>query len=260
MKRLLIAVLVAAFAVTSFAREDVNTLVVTPGNLLGWSTADTQPGGTVGLILDSSAPGGTGALQLTTDSTTAAKAQFLHAATAPLAEVTDLSYFSKQVSSPLFNGGAPSFQLAVYLCGTSGFTTFVFEPYQNGSVTPGVWQFWDVAATGQLWSTKTVSCTGAGTVNAGGGGAPFYTLADLQAAFPAAMVLGFGVNIGSNNPSYDVEADLVRFNDIIYDFEVYSTATDPEACKKGGWSTFEPPTGPYKNQGECVSAAVQHQQ
>jgi hypothetical protein len=80
-------------------------------------------------------------------------------------------------------------------------------------------------------------------------------LAFLQATFPDAVVTGFGVNIGSNNPGYDVEADLVRFNDTTYDFEVFSTPQDKEECKKGGWSTFNPPTGPYKNQGQCVAAA-----
>ena len=208
-------------------------------------------------VEDLSAPGGgTGALQLTTNATITAKAQYMHPSTSALADVTDLSYSSKQ-NSAAFSGGAPSYQLAVNLCPNeahSSFTTFVFEPYQNGGVTPGVWQSWDVT-TGTMWSSRSVSCA-TGSVGAGFGGAPFYTLAGLQAAFPNAVVSGFGVNIGSNNPSYDVEADLVRFNETIYDFEVFSVATDPDQCKKGGWSTFNPPGGPYKNQGQCVSAAV----
>jgi hypothetical protein len=91
-------------------------------------------------------------------------------------------------------------------------------------------------------------------VVAGGGGAPFYTLSDLQTRFPNATVIGFGVNIGTFNPGYNVEADLVRFNDTTYDFELFSTPGDANECKKGGWSTFNPPTGPYKNQGQCVAA------
>ena len=253
MKRLMIATFVTALASTSFAQTTTETLVVTPSNLRGWSTADTRTGGTVGFILDSTAPAGTGALQLTTNATTTAKAQFMHAASTPLAEVTALSYYTKHNPSTLFASGDASYQLVVYLCGPgSGFTTFVFEPYQNGVVTPGVWQSWDVAA-GQMWSSRTVNCPGAGGVVAGGGGAPFYTLEGLQAAFPGAVVVGFGVNIGSNNPSYDVEVDLVQFNETIYDFEVFHAATNPEDCKKGGWSTFTPP---YKNQGQCVSATV----
>lgn len=250
MKRLLIAAFVSAVATTSFAQSSTETLVVTPTNLRGWTTADTRPGGTVAFILDSTAPAGTGALQLTTDATTAAKAQFMHSASTPLSEVTALSYYSKQ-NSASFVEGAASYQLAVNLCGTTGFTTFVFEPYQNGIVAPGTWQSWDVDA-GQMWSSQNVSC-GTSSVVAGAGGPPFYTLAFLQAAFPNAMVIGFGVNIGSFNPSYNVEADLVQFNETIYDFELFHAAKDPEECKKGGWSTFNPP---YKNQGQCVSSTV----
>ena len=57
------------------------------------------------------------------------------------------------------------------------------------------------------------------SVEAGFGGTHFYTLAQLQTACPNAVVVAFGVNIGSNNPSWDVEADLVNFNGDVYDFE-----------------------------------------
>jgi hypothetical protein len=254
MKRFVTAAFVAGVIATPFAQLATETLVVTTTNTRGWTTADTRTGGAVGYVLDGTAPGGTGALRLTTDATNAAKAQYMHETSTLLADVTDLGYHSKQNSAG-FSGGAPSYQLAVNLCGPdSGFTTFVFEPYENGTVTPAAWQSWDVDA-GQMWSSRTVSC-GASTVTAGAGGAPFYTLAGLQAAFPAAEVMAFGVNIGSFNPSYDVDADLVQFNETIYDFEVFSSPTDPEDCKKGGWSTFNPPSGPYKNQGQCVSAVV----
>ena len=248
-KTLLIATFVAGLAATAFAQTE--TLVVTPVNLRGWFTADTRPGGAVTFVLDSSAPAGTGALQLTTDATTAAKAQFMHGTSTPLSEVTALSYATKQNAGTSFLGGDASYQLAVNLCGTTGFTTFVFEPYENGVVTPGLWQSWDVAA-GQMWSSRSVTCDSS-SVSAGAGGAPFYTLAGLQTAFPNAVVIGFGVNIGTFNPAYDVETDLVQFNETTYDFEVFSAAKDPEECKKGGWSTFSPP---YKNQGQCVSATV----
>lgn len=257
MKKLTMVIFLAGAIATPRAQTVAEILVVTPTNTRGWSTADTRTGGAVAFVLDASAPGGTGALQLRTDNTNAAKAQYMHLADTPLALVTDLSYWTKQ-NSAAFSGGAPSYQLAVNLCGTTGFTTFVFEPYQSGlpitTVTPGAWQSWDVDA-GQMWSSRSVTC-GSESVLAGAGGAPFYTLADLQARFPAAVAIAFGVNIGTFNPSYDVLSDLVQFNETVYDFEVYSTPTDPEDCKKGGWSTFNPPTGPYKNQGQCVSAAV----
>ena len=250
MKKLLITAFVTAVAATAVAQV-AETLVVTPTNLRGWNTADTRPGGTVEFVLDSTAPSGTGALRLTTDATTTAKAQFLHAESTPLSEVTALSYYTKQ-NSASFIGGDASYQLLVNLCPSQpSFTTFVFEPYENGVVIPGEWQSWDVAA-GQMWSSRSVACP-TGSVVAGAGGPPFYTLADLQAMFPDAEVIGVGVNIGTFNPAYDVETDLVQFNDTVYDFELVHRATDPEQCKKGGWSTFSPP---YRNQGDCVSSTV----
>jgi hypothetical protein len=66
-------------------------VVVTPAHTQGWSTADTRPGGDVEFVADATAPRGDGALQLTTDATTAAKAQYLHEANVALSSVTDLT-------------------------------------------------------------------------------------------------------------------------------------------------------------------------
>jgi hypothetical protein len=132
---------------------------------------------------------------------------------------------------------------------TSGFTTLVYEPYQNGSVATGTWQSWDVDA-GQFWSSRTVTCSNGGVV-AGAGGAPFYTLSQIATMCPQAVVVGFGVNIGTYNPSYNVETDLVSFNGTAYDFEPAISPTTKDSCKNGGWQTFNAPT--FKNQGQCVS-------
>jgi hypothetical protein len=239
------------------------TIVVTPANQQGWSTADTRPGGAVNFVLDSSAPSGVGALQLTTDATTTAKAQYMHAASIALADVTDLSYYTRQVSSPLFAGADPSYQLPVCLGGATptsctGFTTLVFEPYENiglgtpgGVVIPNVWQKWDVDA-GQFWSSRTYT-DGTCSVVAGAGGAPFYSLAALKSMCPNAVVAGFGVNIGTNNPAYDVYTDLFNFNGTTYDFEPYEVATSKDQCKNGGFATVKRADGSaFKNQGDCI--------
>ena len=245
---------VAAFAAASIAFA-ASTVLVTPTNTQGWSTADTRTGGAVNYVVDATSPAGVGALQLTTDLTTTAKAQYMHAASGSIADVTELSYYTKQ-NSALFAGGAPSYQLPVYLQGgTAGFTTLVYEPYQNGTVVNGLWQQWDVDE-GQFWSSRTVTCSNGGVI-AGGGGAPFYTLAQIQTMCPEAVVAGFGVNIGSNNPGYDVETDLVSFNETAYDFEPYVVATNKEQCKNGGWKNVTDANGnPFKNQGQCVSSTV----
>lgn len=250
-------VAVGVFSLGSVASA-ATTVVVTPADPQGWSTADTRPGGAVNFVADATSPYPDEALQLTTNASTTAKAQYLHAASTTLADVTTLGYHTKQVSGPAY--ADPSYQLIVFLNGTSsGFTTLVYEPYQNGVIVPGVWQEWDVDA-GQFWSSRTFTDGGTCSVVAGGGGAPFYTLADLQANCPDAVVVGFGVNIGSNNPSYDVYTDGVTFNDTTYDFEL--TVPEPEVpeakneCKNDGWMSFTDPS--FKNQGQCVKYTNQN--
>jgi hypothetical protein len=55
------------------------------------------------------------------------------------------------------------------------------------------------------------------------------------------------VNIGTFNPSYDVEADLVDFDGKVYDFE--PTVAE---CLNGGWKTFTEPT--FTHQGACTNS------
>jgi hypothetical protein len=265
------AVLAAAVSSVNPPASAASTVVVTPSNQQGWTTAppvaDNRPVSTVQFVTDATAPAGTGALQLTTDSTNASKAQYMHTTNTPLADVTNLSYYTKQ-NSASFVGGEASYQLATCLggfdsnavttanpLGCVGFTTFVYEPYENGGVTPGAWQFWDVDA-GQFWSSRSYT-NGTCAVVAGAGGPPFYTLSGLKASCPDAEVVAFGVNIGSFNPSYNVETDLFTFNDTTYNFEVYSAPSDKDQCKNGGWATFNPnrPAGPFKNQGDCIQYA-----
>lgn len=85
-------------------------------------------------------------------------------------------------------------------------------------VTPGAWQTWDVGS-GNFWSSQTYTGSGTCAFVAGHGGPPFYTISDLKAACPRAVVSSFGVNVGTYNPLYDVETDLFDVNGIVYDFE-----------------------------------------
>ena len=252
-KRFFVIALIAALAASTLlfvamaAAVVAPNIVVTPTNTQGWSTADTRPGGAVNFVTDGTAPAGCGALQLTTDATPAAKAQYLHDANTPLASVTDLSYHTKQVSGPPV--ADPSYQLAVCLNGvnTSGcnpnlappplpasqssFTTLVFEPYQNpaqGPILPNTWQQWDVDS-GLFWSTRTVTCSG-GTIVGTPGGPASYTLAQINATCPGAVVAGYGVNIGTNNPGYNVYTDLFNFNGTVYDFEPDSDGDGAGNC------------------------------
>jgi hypothetical protein len=263
-KNLLVSTLIAvvfAVSLSTLVSAQTTVIVTPPVNSQGWSTADTRPGGSVSFVLDNTAPGGGGgALRLTTNATTTAKAQYLHAANTDLADIDELSYYTRQISAS-FAGGNASYQLPVCLggfnspqtttnpTGCTGFTTLVYEPYQNGTVIPNVWQFWDVDA-GQFWSSRTYS-DGTCSVSAGGGGAPFYTLAGLQTLCPNAVAVGFGVNIGSNNPSYNVYTDLVNFNGTTYNFDV--VPSNSSQCKNGGWANLMRADGTtFKNQGDCI--------
>ncbi len=223
-----IAVFVAAagiFALTGITNAlAAGVVVVTPSNQQGWTTADTRPGGTVSFVSDPFSPYPSGALQLTTDASITAKAQYLHPANTPLANVTQASYYTKQVSAP-FPGADPSYQLAICANGATatacnGFTTLVFEPYQGGlgPVVPHFWQYWNVAR-GLFWSTRTVTCSNGVLVGTPGGPAS-YTLDQIKATCPHALVFQFGVNIGSNNPLYTVRTDGFNFNGTIYDFQL----------------------------------------
>lgn len=244
---------------TAFAAPTSTTVVVTPANTQGWSTADTRTGGAVNYVHDTSSPLPSGALQLTTDATTTSKAQYLHAASTPLSQVTKLSYATKQVSGPAF--ADPSYQLIACLNGgttaaTCGFTTLVFEPYQNTAqkaIVPNTWQSWDVSGTGLFWSSRTVTC-GNNVIAGTPGGPAIYTLADIKAACPNAVATGFGVNIGTNNPAYNVETDAFNFNGTTYNFEINNVPTNKNQCKNGGYKDYTDANGnAFKNQGQCVS-------
>lgn len=241
-------------------------VIVTPSNTNGWSMSDTRPGGTVSYSMDSTAPGTphNGALELSTD-TTAAKAQYMHSASTPLSQVTNLSYYTKQISASFPNGEA-SYQLSVCLNGLTGcadtpnnFSTLVFEPYYNptqGALTAGTWSQWDVDA-GLFWASRTVNCTN-GTVAGSPGGPATYSLAQIQSFCPNALAVGFGVNVGTDNPNYNVEADLVTFNGTTYNFEPFVNPSSKDDCKDNGWMTMADNHGAsFKNQGQCVSW-VQH--
>lgn len=251
-----VSALTLAFALSIVPKtvtKAASTTVVTPTNTQGWSTADTRPGGNVSFVSDPTSPYPSGALQLSTDNTNTAKAQYIKALNNDsLSSVNELSYWTRQITGPAV--ADPSYQLLVDLNGsaTGGFTTFVYEPYYNGTVVPSTWQEWNVA-TGQLWSSRSFS-EGTCTVVAGGGGAPFYTLEGLKTACPNAEVIGFGVNVGSYNPGYTVLTDGVNYNGTVYDFELYNAVKTKNQCKNDGYKNVTDENGnSFKNQGQCVS-------
>lgn len=252
-------VVAGSFFALSVRAEGVR-VVVKGDDAQGWYSGDTSDGGAVSYYGDSTSPYPSGVLALTTNDTPGAKAQYLKEVNVPLAQVTDLSYYTKQVAGPA--GAAVSYQLNIELHGIVDWTTaFVFDPSANGQVVAGEWQKWDVY-NGQFWANNSVHPI----VVAGNGGSPYYTLNELKAAYPNANVRSFGVYAGTFDPAYNVgtskqnlnlEVDGVTFNSSMYDFEVAipepTTATSKDQCKNGGWMSFQ---GAYTNQGQCVSSIV----
>ena len=95
--------ILAATALVLAATAAAATVVVTQ-NSADWAPMDTRPGGAHRFTEDYGAPAGlgSGSLELTTNATTAAKADYwtlAHAGT-PLASVTDLAYWTYQAAKP----------------------------------------------------------------------------------------------------------------------------------------------------------------
>jgi hypothetical protein len=78
---------------------------------------------------------------------------------------------------------------------------------------------------------------------------------------PNAVVTLFGVFIGTFNPNYDVEVDLLNFNGTVFDFEpggnMPNRPRTKDDCKNGGFAGFTDPT--FRNQGQCIQF-VNHQE
>ena len=220
---------------SSRRRVAATTVVVTPANTQGWSTADTRPGGAVNYVADTRAGRQRAAADHRRDhgGEGAVHPRRQHAAL----QGERARLLRRSRTPPSFVDGEPSYQLLVNLDGTAAtFTTFVYEPYENGVVDAG--RLADLgrrrrASSGRAAGSRRGTCA----VVAGAGGAPFYTLAGLKAACPNAVVVGFGVNIGTNNPSYNVETDLVDFNGTAYDFQLAPRRARTSARTAAGRTT-----------------------
>jgi hypothetical protein len=247
------------------------TVVVSPTNQQGWffydDTHNLASGPTVtGSFVDGPGhpPLGTGSANLTVGNVTDGQAllTLAHAGTR-LDAITKLQYSTYVSSSANPPALDISLQVGIDYDATDANTGFqgrlVFEPYQNGTVvvTPGTWQTWNALA-GTWWASKT---TAAGSNGLCPQSAPC-TWAQVLINWPNAGINAnagvTGFKAGSNWAAFNGNVDAFTIGvsgaDTTYDFENHTVATDKNQCKDGGWQTFNPPTGPYKNQGQCVSS------
>ena len=154
------------------------------------------------------------------------------------ADVTNLSYWTYQAprtcptATPLTapdRDGTPA----------GGFTTLVYEPYWNGTVVAE-----PVAAVGRLRRSLLVvprPCAATACSSPVRAARRSTRSPQVQPRARRQSSLGIGVNVGSNNPSYDIGVDGVQFNDTIYNFEIGTARRRQDDCKNGGWQTFNDP-------------------
>jgi Calx-beta domain len=220
------------------AEPNDTTVTVTPSSPHGFSDPDTAGGGSATLTAIPPEVGtfGPGYLALTTVDDNSSKADFLSsedtAGGRPLSDLTGTSYMvyrdSTSTGSSLFR---PSLQLPVYqnvAPGSSGanYNTLVFEPqYCYTNLADDTWQ----TVNGDHQDAGTLGCYHFSK-------APdtyYKTLADVEAAFPNATLLGYGFNLGSYQPGTKSRVDDLElaFTDgtKTYDFEAADRTPPPPA-------------------------------
>lgn len=128
-----------------------------------------------------------------------------------------LAYQTETVTGHNNQEALPGYVLRVDLNddGTND-THLMYEPYWNTSTGAGLsgkpsgsTTVWDVDG-GVFWSSTTFG-TAPNEVTAGSGGPPFYTLTQIKGMFPAAVVTGYGINLGTYNQNVAARVNDVRF-------------------------------------------------
>lgn len=255
------------------------TFHVNPVNTLGWTHLDDNGNGDAGhgfVNGPGTPPAGSGSYRMALSAPNQGIIFYNSFGQGTrFADITRLQYSTYQTSNP---GGvtAISLQFTADNDLTDSDTGFkgrlVFEPYQGqptGTVQTGVWQTWN-PMNGVWWGTASSNpladrpfaaacpqsnpCTWSQVV-------AFFPQGGLHQVDPRAIVF----KAGSGWTSFDGNVDkfTIGINDgaggediTTYDFNLNDGPASAEDCKNGGWKSFNPPSGVYKNQGQCVSSVV----
>ena len=226
-------------------------------------------GGDVEFVTVEGAPLGVGALNLTTEADNQDRAALVKDENVPLADITELEYRTKRGAGFQAEGNA-AYRLRIDADGdvstTGDVGTLVFEPYwQNGGVgdaapvVEDVWQTWNVF-DGIFWASIPGGNSIPGMTN-GAGGPPFYTIDDVLALHPDALVLNQSVGIGSYNNNYDVLVDAVVFGTsatvYTYDFEPEGEVEGPSTTTKKDGNTGQRVRSARSGGGEVLGASTE---
>jgi hypothetical protein len=215
------------------------TVTVTPTSLHGFSAPDNANGGssTLTAIPPEIGTFGPGYLALTTaDADNSSKADYFSsedtASGRPLSDLTGTSYMVYRDSTSTGDSQSrPSLQMPVFqniADGSSGVTynTLVFEPqYCYSNLTDDTWQTVD----GDHQDTGTLGC-----YHFSHQPDTYYkSLAEVEAAFPNATLLGYGFNLGSSQPGTKSRVDDLELAFVdgtrTYDFEAADRTPPPPA-------------------------------
>ncbi len=198
-----------------------------PENDDSWFTEDTNSDGTVTLTDEFGAPTGwgTSALKLTTanDVGKARRSRPTTSSTGRSSASTTSATTRTRTARRSSTRSTPPIQLQIDTNGldtAGGFTTLVYEPYNNPLDNPVLQDQWQLfnATNGNWWSTRAISCNlGLYTLAPGAGGPPFATPNQVALGCPGAVVLQIGVSIGSNSGANVVATDGLRINIQGYD-------------------------------------------
>ena len=180
------------------------SMISTSTDPQGWSAED----GHAEIVAGPSGATGNGSLKLTT--VTESKQNYYHTANVALSGVSGLGYKLSDTA-----GIPASYQLKlVNVTGAKGWTTLVWEPVYNGGSNGPTNGFVTKSnlENGTWWSSNAID------------GAPnrdtFVSLSTIIAANPNALVVGYGVNVGSGTPNATSYVDDVSFMGDTTNFEV----------------------------------------
>ncbi|MFO0956485.1 MAG: hypothetical protein U0800_03350 [Isosphaeraceae bacterium] len=213
-----------------------------------WYQSGVASGG-VASIVDLTGAGGNlefnqplppGAAKLTTDGTIASRAEvgvqndFGLAGTVLNALSLNYTYYKKAGGDPT---PAPSLKLRFFNFSTGGFTSLVYEPYQNlsGPVPTDTWTTVSInSTTGTFWTTG-----GFGQPNGNGGGTQLTLsgwLSQFNSGFAGATLYEVAIGLGSNNPNqvgyFDkVVIDGSKQANVTYNFQ---PVPEPSTLALGG--------------------------
>jgi hypothetical protein len=146
-----------------------------------------------------------------------------------LAAIARLEYKTWQLNPSTV--ALPSLNLTLDYNGSDagGFTTLVYEPYQDGrAIHPNQWQTWDALRGGNAkwWSTRALAA-----LPGNGQQASPQPWSDILAAYPNAVMVAYGLNFGKGSPGAHARWNALTVGTIDW-------------CKTTIWSAASPSPSP----------------